>query len=625
MANTLVDELLQLQAANDALYVTNEAVSQFRNNPSWILGDIESNVRDIQDRSSEEGCDSSRKEVEKGDLYRFYFEGLASRTHEEDERCIETEKTKNRIDEEYAQCNAECVKVQEEFQQADDQVKLAKARILEDERTIASLKSRIDDLNRELIRDRKNEQERFEKEKDEVLKRTSEEAEAEITKYKGYLKTDRVSIIEIGKWLLLGILVGVIASEIVQALVTGISGNVNAGAFCGILSFLIGMFLPLGIYVKGVIEERKWDRQSLKKAKKEAQQKTENVKSGKYPEEMQKKREEELRRIANTEKEIAAFQDEIKRISADKSNEQKTLTKLEENRSRCESNLEAAQKSVESLRERVKNAEKEAEQAFEAFLFSLEDELFAAQEQERMQFNKTVARMDLCRLLRQRIFDSAFTLSSVGAVYNPNDLNILPRVIDKLQSNRASTLSEALNAVDADLLAERMHNEQMAATRKHNEQMAVHERERNRILEEQAKAELEIQEKRAAQEAEHQAAMAQAAQEQADAELERLAAEEERLAEEQAANIEMLRMQSEQTAAQQEAAAAEAQRLLEQQQAYQRAAENEELQRQERISDNLNHCRHCIHAPHPVNEYTYCEYGGWDCKDADRCAKYRSA
>ena len=621
MANTLVDELLQLQAANDALYAANEAVSQYRNNPPWILEDIE-----LSDQGSgfEEIRNQLEKDVEKEALARFYAEGRASRTHTEDKRYNETSSAWSCVAEELDQYNSEYMKAKRELAKANEEIDKEELTISGKALTVRALESQIDSL----VRDKEAEQERIEKEKDDVLKRISKETEAEIAKYKSSLETHRISIVIIGICFFIGILAGIIAQVLVlpvQALVATVTGNVDAGAICGPLAFFICMFLPPGLYIKGVIKDRKQPHQMIEEAERKAQQKTENAKSGKYPEELQKKREEELRRIANTEKEIATLQDKLKKASADKSNEQEVLKKLEENRSRCESNLEAAQKAVEPLRERVKKAEKEVEQAFEAFLFSLEDEFFAAQEQERMQFNKTVARMDICRLLRQRIFDSAFTLLSVGAVYNPNDLKILPRVIDKLQSNRASTLSEALNAVDADLLAERMHSEQMAATRRHNEQMAAHERERNRILEEQAKAELEIQEKRAAQEAEHQAAMAQAAQDQADAELERLAAEEERLAEEQAVNIEMLRMQSEQTAAQQEAAAAEAQRLLEQQQAYQQAAENEELQRQERISDNLNHCRHCIHAPYPVNEYTYCEHGGWDCKDADRCVKYQSA
>lgn len=625
MAKTLVDELLQLQAANDALYATNEAVSQYRNNPPWILEDIE-----LSDQDS--GFEEVFTQLKKEALARFYAEGRALRTYKEDKRCDEATNAWERIAEEFEQHNAEYLRAQEELSEANAQVDQEKEKVSEKAVAARSLERQIDNLKHELDRERKIVQKRIElntaraeEKKIAAEKKAEKDAQEEVAKYKSYLKTDRLSIGEIIKWLLVGLLVGLIACEIIQALVTGISGNVNLGALCGLLSFFIGLFLPLGISMKGAIEERKWDRQELKKAKKEAQQKIEEIRNSDASEDVQKKQQDGFKSLANKEQSIVALQDKLKQATEDERNEHEVLNRIEENRARCESNFKSIQKVVEALSEKMHNAEREADQAFEAFLFSLNDEFLAAKEQERKRFEATIARMELLLFLRKMSFDRAFTLSSVDAVYNPSDLENLPRVIDKLQLNRATTLSEALNAVDADLRAERMHAEQMAATRRHNEQMAAHERERNRILEEQAKAELEIQEKRAAQEAEHQAAMAQAAQDQADAELERLAAEEERWAEEQAANIEMLRMQSEQTAAQQEAAAAEAQRLLEQQQAYQQAAENEELERQERISDNLNHCRHCIHAPYPINEYTYCEYGGWDCKDADRCMKYQSA
>lgn len=260
---------------------------------------------------------------------------------------------------------------------------------------------------------------------------------------------------------------------------------------------------------------------------------------------------------------------------------------------------------IEKLTLERKGIHDEIRKAQEEFYLSLEGEFSVKQQAMRQEYEAEAKKREDAYDTASKAVDRALFLPSIDVAYSLDNLEKLSFVIDKLRSCRASTLPEALNAVDTDLRAERMHSEHMAATRAHNAQIATQEKESAenlaRIEREKAEQLRQIEERKAR-------------------ELAATEHERNRLLKEQAD------MQIKLQAAASAAAAAEEQRLWEQRESYERTMADEEARRQALIEENIRHCLHCRYClPYGIENNTFCSYGGWTCGESDRCRRYVAA
>lgn len=557
MPNSLVEELRTLRAAYNDWQDAEASLRAFQRAKPWILAGTSSTSSSIKSQPLDELLLKSNEQVSMAMLETFYNHGLASRSLEQDEA--------------WADAQRRLALTQEKI----DSGRVILAELEEKNRSISSKISQLNRLDTSY---------RLKAERDkyaEFLREAQEQTNDEVSKFDaelGALSPDISASSVIGR-LVIGALIGAVIYA-PAILVAFVDKSILDNPVLNLVLAVV-FFFPLAKFLISKRRSYRLKKDAIQIQRDEARNKG-------------------TEKCAQIEEKLKKAQKELDTAELQAKDRDNQIAKLQE---QLNENTIAADKQraqIVALETERDDEQGLANHARQAFLRTLQDEFNAAKETAQREYEAKEMPLKKAVDNATRRYNNARNLKSADAAYepitSPKDLTVLNRVITKLETNRAKTLSEALNAVDAELRAEEMHAEQMAQDKEHKRQLESIERARveeaaraNQALERQAreKAEAELKLQRD---------MVQAAQE-------RSAAEQERL-----------RLQQEDMERQQEA-------LIQ-------AAEMQEAQERAFIKANVEHCRYCRNRPSYISTFdpedTFCEAGGWTLGQSDLCQCFES-
>lgn len=653
MASTLLDELTELRTAYDALLTAKKNNIDHQKSKPWIIDPESISLADHWEilMMSPEQREKALSRLQKlKDFEHFYKAGMASCKIEDDNEWCEAVAREEQINAGIKKHEEILGRIEDELAQTQKTLDSAKQVSSKQAQDLNSCNSKLSWLNEQL----EDSHEHAKTEEEGIKLRAKQEVEKKIQEYESEISAQKITAGGVIKKLLIGWIGGGFIALLLGSFLKYIAEHSFDGTGQGVVDFIIFIlfailiFGPLAKYIYGSQKEVSFYNQQIK-----------NLKNSNPSAEIEEIRQKRMSQSETLEEEIRQAQKAIEEAQKKHLEARGHEEEIESQFKNLEAEIESQKAIIEKLTLERKGIHDEIRKAQEEFYLSLEGEFSVKQQAMRKEYEAEAKKREDAYDAASKAVDKALFLPSIDVAYSLDDLEKLSLVIDKLRSCRASTLPEALNAVDTDLRAERMHSEHMAATRAHNAQIAAQEKEsaenlarierekaeqlrqieerkarelaaaeheRNRLLKEQADMQLKLQEEQAARVVEHQRIIAKAAQEEAEAAWIKAEAEQERLEVERLANDKILRLQNDATAAASAAAAAEEQRLWEQREAYERTMADEEARRQALIEENIRHCLHCRHRPpYSIESNTFCSYGGWKCGESDRCGEYVAA
>lgn len=566
MTKTLLEELKELQAAKNASAKADIDLHTHRDNPSWILCDVQTSEQFLTPTQPDMTAEQS---AQYNALEYFYKQDLSSRNPEEDEEFLKAQEGLQSI-------ILELKKGEDALWHSKSKLEEAERLLREKERAIGDKEwdvSMLEATKHASEKQLDDECNRANKERESAREESEQKSAAKISELDERTSFDKVGCGGVLKQLVIGYVISALGCGAIL-LIFGVEPPILTATIpVGIILF----FAPLVKYRFDIKRSQSTTQKVYQETLAEIKGK-ENSSLAATLDAIEKESEEKSAKI---KEEIEDTQQKLDAAIEDANTEKADLKVFQSEVSKCEKDVHQKDEAVQELETQKKAAESSVEKARMAFILSLADEYNTVKQNEQKRYDEKQKELEIASKRASAALNSALNLSSIDATFDIGDLPNIDRIIDKIQSHRASTLSEALNAVDADIAAETRHAEQMRIEREHLAR-----------IEEQARKEAEV-----------------------NAEIERARTEELKRIEEQKAR-DLLDAANRQTALAEEAVAIQTER-----------AEREEEQQVALIESNIIRCSQCIYYSDypPVRmpkEDAFCEVGGTTCGQSDICINY---
>ncbi len=454
------------------------------------------------------------------------------------------------------------------------------------------------------------------------------------------------------KRLLLGlIVVGPIFASIMAAVMMAVGLSAGIGMTLVGVGYLVGIIAPVALYIKGeqgsASSANKDRDQRLAEKEQDEKQLRHDIEAVDTESNtaLESKLQAAEKKLADTKAPIRQIDEEIVETQEvfRQAVEKASLRQFAEMEGRDFSDDEIldGKRVVEILSRVLKMCDETTEektQEFFAMMMARTKEVQVADHQAWMSDSKRLALTAKMDKAWDKIDEAAY-IKSADATLSWDDMGNLDRIIEKISTGRAATLSEALTIIDAENAAEERHREQMGAMEEHNrriEEAKEREAQERKIMEQARMAQERMEAERMQKLKQQEIAMQQEHNARMQEE------ERRRTAQNAEANEQMLRQQREKdkwerqarereiqaqqatAQAQQEAAqAAAAQRDM-----AQAAAERAEQQAVDQAKANCKRCATCKHQPSCYNwldaykSNRRCDYAGMLCSESSACQRY---